>query len=284
MSTFATGPDPVDRADLRPLVNFAAVAVPLGWLLLSVPLVTGLPLDPFVLATLYLGLVVPATLLTRRDPHASVRALFRDAVRLPRPVWLLVPATLLIPVGTAAVARLLGAGTDLSPAFLGNLALTNVLSSLIIVNLWEELAWAGFVQRRAMARWGYAGGSVITALLFTAVHLPLAFYGADSAGSVGYNVGVMIVAGIGMRLLIGAFDRWGRRSILALGLIHATFNASSELVDPRFDWVRYVVTLGLGLTALAVYPRNSGRTGRRTTGAGGSRSSDAEHGAGMVHR
>jgi len=52
-----------------------------------------------------------------------------------------------------------------------------------------------------------------------------------------------------MRLLIGAFDVWGRGSILALGLVHATFNASSELVDPDADWVRYAATLTLGLAA-----------------------------------
>lgn len=100
--------------------------------------------------------------------------------------------------------------------------MTNVLLSLVVVNLWEEMVWAGFVQRRATVRWGYLAGSVVTALLFT---------------------------GIGMRLLIGAFDVWGRGSILALALIHATFNASSELVEADADWVRYVVTFALGLTA-----------------------------------
>jgi membrane protease YdiL (CAAX protease family) len=273
---------PADRSDLRPLVTFTLVALPVGWVLLSIPLVTGLPLGPFVLGALYLGLVVPAAVLTRRDPHASLPALFRDAARLPRPVWLLIPATLLIPVGTAAVGGLLGVGTELSAPLVGKLALANVLSSLIIVNLWEELAWAGFVQRRAMARWGYVGGSVVTALLFTGIHLPLAVYGTDSVGAVGYNVAAMVVAGIGLRLLIGAFDRWGRHSIIALGLLHATFNASSALIDAESDWIRYVVTLTLGLAALAVYAR-IGAADRRTPG-GDPQTSDADHAVGMVHR
>ena len=66
-----------DSADLRPLLLFLGVAVPVGWVLLSIPLVTDLPLSPFVLATLYLGLVLPAVVLTRRDPDASVRSLLR---------------------------------------------------------------------------------------------------------------------------------------------------------------------------------------------------------------
>lgn len=254
MTILAPGRQPADRADLRPLVTFVLVALPVGWILLSIPLLTDLPLAPFVLGTLYLGLVLPAVVLTCR----SVRALVHDAVRLPKPLWLLIPATLVIPAGTAAVGGLLGVGTGLSASSLVQLALANVVSSLIVVNLWEEMAWAGFVQRRAMHRWGYAGGSVITALLFTGVHLPLAFSGADSVRSVGSNVAAMIVAGVGLRLLIGAFDRWGRHGIVALGLLHATFNASTELIEPHADWVRYLVTLVLGLGALALYGHGGG--------------------------
>ena len=228
-------------------------------MLLSIPLVVDVPLAPFILATLYLGLVLPAVVLTRGDPDASVRALLRDTVRLPRPAWLLLPAALLIPVAVWGMAALLGVETELDSSFLLSLALANVASSLLIVNLWEEMAWAGFVQRRASARWGYLGGSVITAMMFVGVHLPLSLYGADGAADIARNVLAMVVSGIGMRLLIGAFDTWGHRSILALGLIHATFNASSELVDADSDWVRYSVTLILGLGAAVIFLTTEGR-------------------------
>jgi membrane protease YdiL (CAAX protease family) len=243
----------------RRLLAFGAVALPTGWALLSVPLVVDLPVEPFVLGTLLLGLVLPAVLLTRRDPRASARALLHDTVRLPRPAWLLVPAALLVPAGTAAVGALLGVGTALSGSFVVGLALANVLSSVIVVNLWEEMAWAGFVQRRAADRWGYVGGSVVTALLFTGIHLPLAFYGTHGLGDIAYNVAVMIVSAIGLRLLIGAFDVWGRGSILTLALIHATFNATGDLLDPGHAWVRYAVTLGLGLAAALVVRGRSAR-------------------------
>ena len=243
-----------------PLILFGTVALPAGWVLLSIPLVVDVPLAPFILATLYFGLVAPALLLTRYEPGASVKALLWDTVRLPRPWWLLIPAALLVPLAVGGVASAAGAGVDTSTSFLLNLAFANVLSSLLIINLWEEMAWAGFFQRHATARWGYVGGSVVTALMFTGVHLPLSLYGADGAGDVAYNIGAMVVSGIGMRLLIGAFDVWGRGSILTLGLIHATFNASSELVQPEYDWIRYTVTLALGLGALALYSVTSGRS------------------------
>ncbi len=246
-----------DNPDRKPLVQFVTVAVPVAWVLLTIPFLLDLPVEPFVLGTLFLGLVLPTVVLTRRDPTTSMRQLLRDAVRPPRPLWLLIPAALVIPGAVAGVAALLGVGVPVTPSFVVNLAVMNVLSSLVVVNLWEEMAWAGFVQRRAMARWGFAGGSVATALAFTGVHLPLSLYGADGVGDVAYNIAVMVVSGIGMRLLIGAFDGWGHRSILALGLVHASFNASSELLDPGSEWVRYAVTIALGLGAWALHRRTT---------------------------
>ena len=101
MTTMTT--TPIRGLDTRALVPFVAVALPVGWVLLSIPLVADLPVEPFVLATLLLGLVAPALLLTRRDPETTIRALLRDCWRVPRPLVLL-PALLLIPVTTWAVA------------------------------------------------------------------------------------------------------------------------------------------------------------------------------------
>ena len=269
ITSSSASPAPADNADLRPLLKFVAAALPVGWLLLSVPLVTGAPLSPFVLGTLYLGLVLPTVLLTRRDPDASMRQLLRDTIRLPRPAWLLLPAALVIPVSTYAGGTLLGRSVGLDTAFVLNLALANVLSSVLIVNLWEEMAWAGFVQRRLTARWGFTGGAIGTALLFTGIHLPLSLYAADGVGDVAYNIVVMIASGVGMRLLIGAFDTWGRRSILALAVIHATFNASSELLDAGSDWIRYVVTLTLGVLAWGLWQVTTPAADARTSASVG---------------
>jgi membrane protease YdiL (CAAX protease family) len=237
---------------------FTATALPVGWVLLSVPLVVEVPIEPFVLATLFVGLVLPTVVWTRRDPDASLRQLLRDTLRLPRPWWVLVPAALAIPAATYSVGALLGHSPQLDRGFVIHLAVANVLSSLVVVNLWEEMAWAGFVQRRLVARLGFAAGAVATALLFTGIHLPLSLYGADGAGDVAFNVAVMVVSGVGLRLLIGAFDTWGRGSIVVLAVVHATFNASSELVDADSDWIRYVVTLSLGLLAWASRPAPAG--------------------------
>jgi len=52
-SPVAHDPDP---AALRPLITFAAIALPIGWVLLSLPVVLHLPLEPFVLPVNLLGL------------------------------------------------------------------------------------------------------------------------------------------------------------------------------------------------------------------------------------
>lgn len=262
----------VTGGDHRLLGTFLGVALPTGWVLLSVPLFIDVPLAPFILATLFFGLVGPAVVLTRRDPSTSVHQLLRDTFRLPRPARVLLAAAMLIPVATATAGRAVGAAIELSPSFLVSLALANVASSMLVINVWEEMAWAGVAQRRATGRGGSVGGAVVVTLMFTAIHLPLSLYDADGVRDVAYNIGVMLVSGLGMRLLIGAFDVWGGGSILALGLVHATLNASSELVEPSHDWVRYLVMLLLGLAALTLHGstwgNGSGAT-REPTGATG---------------
>jgi membrane protease YdiL (CAAX protease family) len=248
----STHPPLTDRRTQRPgqvLLKFTAVALPAGWAFLSLPLFTGWPVEPFVLATLFLGMVPAALLLTRNGQHVTVRSLLLDCVRLPRPVAWLVPAALLIPVATRLGASVAGGGEQLTPDLLIDLTV-NVVSSVLIVNLWEELVWAGFVQRTASRAYGFVRSALLTAALFVAIHLPLAFYGIDGVADLGYNIAVMVAAGVGMRLLVGALDVWGRGSILAVAVLHATFNASSDLVDPSHDWIRYAVTLGSGLMVL----------------------------------
>ena len=239
---------PIRGLDTRALVPFVAVALPVGWVLLSIPLVADLPVEPFVLATLLFGLVAPALVLTRRDPGTTIHALLRDCWRVPRPLVLL-PALLTIPVTTWAVPG--PNGSDVDGGVMTGLTV-NIVSSVLIVNLWEEMAWAGFVQRRAALRWGVVGGAVATAALFAGIHLPLAFYGAAGASDVLVNVAAMVTAGIGMRFLIAAFDHWGGGSILVLAVLHASFNATGDLLHDDYDWVRYVVTLGLGVAAITI--------------------------------
>ena len=54
---------------------------------------------------------------------------------------------------------------------------------LLTASLWEETAWSGFVQRRLINRRGLLVGSLLTAIPFGLIHLPLAFEGDGWAGT-----------------------------------------------------------------------------------------------------
>lgn len=240
-------------APTRHLVVFAAIAVVSGWLLLGAAVALALPLPVFVLAVNFLALLLPAILLTWREGGATeVRRVLRDAVRLPSPWWWLPVAAFGIPALVWSLSAVLGGAQTLTPAVLTGFAM-QLLSSWLVINIWEETAWTGYFQRRAMARWGTLGGSTLTALLFAAIHLPLAFAG----GNIAINVVALVVSSIGLRLLIAGVDGWTGGSILTIGLLHGSFNATSGLIDPSFDWVRLGVTFVAGIAAAVVLQRQS---------------------------
>src|SRR5206468_8871786 len=87
------------------------------------------------------------------------------------------------------------------------------------------------VQRRWMERYGLTAGGALTAIPFALIHLPMAF------GS-GFGVplpvvlliwGVLIVTAPILRWLIGVTYLGTGGSILLVGLLHASFNASGQL-------------------------------------------------------
>ncbi len=265
----AAAPPPAGRrsatthhSSARPLLPFAVIALLTGWAMLATPLLLHLPLTPFVFLTTGLALFVPAIVLTHRTSGtAGVRALLRDAWRLPRLRWG-ATAVLALPGLVWAAAALVGGARPLTPTVIGGF-LVNVLGGVIIINIWEEIAWTGFVQRRAMARWGLLGGSLVTALLFAGIHLPLAFADARTPEDVLRGVGLLLAIGIGLRLLIAYLDTRSGRSLLAVGLLHASFNASSDLVEPSADWVRLLTTAALAAAVTVAVTTASRRSTRQ---------------------
>lgn len=250
-----------DQSARRALIAFAAIAVPIGWVLLGIPVALGLPLEPFVLGVLLFGLVIPALVLTaRRSGRAGVLALLRDAVRLPRPLVWLPASVVVLPAAVWVAAAILGSARPVTSELLVEFAVL-VVSGALVINIVEETVWTGFAQRRAMAVWGALGGSLLAALLFAGIHLPLAFAGAHSVGDVGLGLVALVATAVGLRLLIARVDGWSGRSLLTVGFLHAAFNASSILVSPSYDWVRLAVTVVLGVAAFASPFRVPGRPG-----------------------
>jgi uncharacterized protein len=244
----ATQPLDVEHASIR---RYLTGVLSLGIPLLAYPAVAGLPIEPFLLLVTYVVLLGGAIVVARRAGPGGVGQLFRGVFhwRIGWRNWAV--AVAVIPATTIAVA--LTTGTYTAPpdgwaVVLGNyLAFTLVIGALFL-NIVEETAWQGLVQRHLARRHGQLRAAVLTAIPFAALHLPLSLVGDATAGEAAAAAALIIVMAPAMRYLMGRTDhRTG--SLLAVGITHASFNASGQLEVVAGGWQHII---GLALIA-AVY-------------------------------
>jgi len=130
----------------------------------------------------------------------------------------------------------------------------------ITANLWEETVWAGFVQGPLMARHGLFVGSLLTSVPFFVIHLPLAFetngWPGTSWNDALLTWAILLVSAPFFRYLIGMILLDTRGSLLAAGLLHASFNASGALPVLTGGW-QYVPAMIVLTLACAVHRRRS---------------------------
>ena len=141
--------------------------------------------------------------------------------------WLIVIAGL--PTLTMALALLLG--DHLTPVDVVPFAITQTLGflvNLLLINLWEETAWAGFVQTRLERRHSLPIAAILTAIPFALIHMPLHFIGDFTPESLGTALVTLLIVCILVRLLLGVVLRGTRDSILAVALVHTAFNRSNN--------------------------------------------------------
>ncbi|PRY43258.1 CAAX prenyl protease-like protein [Geodermatophilus tzadiensis] len=232
------------RAARRPVTTLLAVTLPLGWALLAVPalafhgVVPGgpLPMEPFVLAlTLLVMLPTVLWVTAAADGRAGVRALLARAFRWRFGVGQWIAVLLALPVTTLAVGAALGrsiTAADL-PSVLGG-AVVDLVVAVVVINLWEETVWAGFVQTRLEHRHGLVVAAVLTALAFGGIHLPMLLAAEVTASGLLGAVAYLLLAAVLVRLAVGVFLRLTAGSVLAVAVLHAAFNASSgegDVVD-----------------------------------------------------
>jgi uncharacterized protein len=231
----------------HPVAAFLVLALGLGWTVLTVPLLVGLPQDPFKLVMI-VGLLGPALLVTRwtGGPGAVRRLLARVLLWRFSP-WRYVVILLGMPAATLVVALVLG--TANLPGSWVAFGLTYLFETVVfgtlLLNLWEETAWTGFMQARLMDRHGLLVGSLLTAPWFFAIHIPVSFTPGWTWSSVSFNLALVVLIAPVMRYLLGMHYLDTRGSLLAVGLQHAAFNASADLGLAGWEYV-------VGLVALTV--------------------------------
>ncbi len=236
---------PVRRWVTRhPLTAFTAVALGAGWPVLAVPALAAhgllpggtLPVEPFVLAALLLVLLPAAVGVTAAvDGRPGVRALLARTLRWRSGAGWWAAVVLGLPVTTLAVGLVSGRALDLGDAgaVLGGAAVS-IGSALLLVNLWEETVWAGFLQTRLHERHGFWPAALLTAAAFAGIHVPLQLTGEVTAASVAVDAGALLVLGVLLRVLVGVVLVGTAGSVLAVAVLHAAFNASTaegDLVD-----------------------------------------------------
>jgi uncharacterized protein len=201
--------------------------IPNGWM----PRLPGLDTERIAAAMLVFLALLPTTLLLtwaadgRTGVLRLVHRMFRW--RIGARWWLIVLAGL--PTLTMALALLLG--DHLTPVDVLPFAITQTLgflANLLLINLWEETAWAGFVQTRLERRHSLPIAAILTAIPFALIHMPLHFIGDFTLESLATALVTLLIVSILVRLLLGVVLRGTRDSILAVAVVHTVFNRSNN--------------------------------------------------------
>ena len=233
-TALATEPTGVRQfAVRRPVTTFLTVVLSIGLPLLTLAAALGMPRSRLLLITCYVGLAGTALVLTRWvDGPGAVRRLLARLVRWRFGVgrWLtIVFAMPLLTIGVAAASGTLGRPANGWTYEIGIYLFLVFIFGALILNLWEELGWTGFVQSRLMDRHGLLRGSLLTAIPFAVLHLPLAFGSGWTWASAGVEIALILAFAPFLRYLLGMLYLDTAGSLLAVGVMHGAFNAAGAL-------------------------------------------------------
>jgi membrane protease YdiL (CAAX protease family) len=207
----------------------------IGWGIAFIPLVAqrvarvDVPVEAFLIAATLFGLLLPTLVITWVvDGRAGIDALWRRSVlvRAALPWYLL--AVIAVPMCALALATIVYGPPqrtlmELVSATVNGLLLQSAIG-LVTINLWEEMAWMGFVQARLQARHGIWVGVILTAALFTLQHVPLF---VDNGPAVFIILPIFFLVAIPFRALIAwMYNRTG--SLFLVGLLHAVSDGTGS--------------------------------------------------------
>jgi len=188
------------------------------------------------------GLALPAFLVTAiKDGKDGVWNLLNRVFR-----WRVGVRWYLIALFGLLAFTLLGAIPFLGLAPLGTLAknwsliftvfLPGVLVPFVLVNLWEETAWTGFMQHTLQGERGPLLASIVVAPFFALIHMPGFFVAGfisdektplSEFPAVLMQVGVLAVFAVFVRVLIMWLYNGSGQSVLIVGLFHSAFNMTN---------------------------------------------------------
>ena len=235
----------------HPVVAFLLMAFVFAWTIM-LPLLlseSGFGVLPFALPwrvfgslMSVFGLALPAFLVTAaKDGKEGARDLLRRCLR-----WRVGVRWYLLAIFGLLAITLLGAIPFLGVAPLESLArnwpllftvfLPGVLVPFVLVNLWEETAWTGFMQHTIQEGRGPLLASAMVAPFFALIHMPGFFVAGfisdektppSEFPAVLLQVGLLAVFAVFIRVLIMWLYNGSGQSVLVVGLFHSAFNMTN---------------------------------------------------------
>ncbi len=190
-----------------------------------------LPVQPFTTASTWVGLLLPAVVITWLvDGRPGTLILLSRLAAVRRPLGWYALSLVVVPLVSLVLALAIAGGTvgavetapiDLVRAFLVSFGVQAALH-LVTNNLWEELAWTGFVQARLQAGHSPMVAALMTAPLFALQHMPLVMSNSLVGGVV--VMAALVILAVPFRAVMGWIsNRTG--SLFLVGLTHACGNA-----------------------------------------------------------
>jgi membrane protease YdiL (CAAX protease family) len=197
----------------------------------DLPDTVGAGMEEAASLVLVLTLVSSALVITHLEGgRAATTNLLRRAVRWRVPVRWWAVAVLALPVTSLVLALVLGDQfTTPSTSTLGR-EVVSIAVALLLVNISEETAWAGFLQTRLERRHRFLVASLLTAVPFALVHLPIRVVAREITGLedvVGNLIALLIISAI-IRTLLGVVMRGALNSVLLVAVTHTFFNRSNN--------------------------------------------------------
>jgi uncharacterized protein len=196
------------------------------------------------------------------DGSPGVRRLARRTTRWRIGVGWWVAIFTALPALTTGFAVLMG--DSLKPVNVVQLFVTQLgllLANFAFVNLWEELAWSGFMQTRLEARHNVFVAALITMVPFAFAHAPLTFFGDGPVTlfSLLVGLGLYLVLGLFFRPMLAVVLRGTRDSVLAVAVLHSVFNRTNNnngiaasLVDGEARTITMLVAVAVVTLAVSV--------------------------------
>lgn len=232
---------------------------------------------PFLLVLVLAMVGVSVAITAVADGREGVRDLRRRAFRFRTSLVWYATALLLLPASALAMAVVVEGPSVLSelaanPAILVDW-LVNVISAAVIINLWEELVWTGFLLHRLQPRVGPIRATALTTWAQAAIHVPLiVVVGGVSDTRVTpdlypFFLAALFVFPLGNRAVATWLYNRSNASVPVIGLTHAGWNlAAGSAFIPALvlGYVSALSYVAFAVVALVLIAITRGALGFRT--------------------